>query len=402
MKDEMNNNDIAGITDDDEQSLMLRSIYKGKIEVVSKAPVRTKDDLATIYIPGIIEPCMFIAKDPENARRFTIKSNTVAVVSDGSAVPGIGNIGGLAVLPALEGKAVLFKELSGIDAFPVCLDTQDTDEIVETVKHIAPTFGAINLEGISAPRCFEIERRLKEELDIPVFHDCQHGTAIAVSAAVVNAFRFLDKQLTYVHAVISGAGAAGAAVAKMLYALGIRDIVICDSKGIINATRIPEFGEDKLELLEFTNKEGLTGGLDEAVMGRDLFIGVSKPGVLTEKMVRSMADDPVIFALASPEPEIQPDLARGAGARIIGTGKPGQPNQIDKVLVFPGIFRGILDAHAKEITEAMEFAALHALAGLVPAGELSEDHVLPAVLEGGVAEAVARAVAEAWALRGEG
>ena len=390
------------ITDYNEESLMLHSIYNGKLEIVSKTQVRTNNDLATIYLPGVAEPCMFIAKDPESARRYTIKSNTVAVVSDGSAVPGIGNIGGLAALPAMEGKAVLLKEFGGVDAFPVCLDTQDVDEIVETVGHIAPAFGGICLEGISAPRCFEIEKRLVEGLDIPVFHDGRHGASIAVGAAVINAFRFLGKQLTYAHAVVSGAGAAGAAIAKTLYTLGIRDIVVCDSKGAIGATRLPEFGEDKLELLEFTNKEGLTGGLDEAVMGRDLFVGVSKPDVLTERMVRSMADDPVVFALSSPAPEIQPELAKAAGARVVGTGMPGAPNQVTGALASPGIFRGALDARASGITEAMRAAAMHALAGMVSDEELSEDHVLPSVFRDGLAAAVAGAVAEAWVRHGEG
>ena len=379
-----------------ERSLQLHALHKGKLETVSKVPLRTKDDLATAYTPGVAEPCMLIAQDKDNARRFSIKANTVAVVSDGSAVLGLGNIGGLASLPVMEGKAVLLKEFGGVDAFPICLDTQDIDEIVETVKNISPGFGGINLEDISAPRCFEIEKKLKEVLDIPVFHDDQHGTAAVVSAAVINAFRLLGKPLADVRTVISGAGAAGNAVAKMLNRLGMRDIVVCDSKGILSASRIPEFGEDKLELLELTNKEGLSGDLAKAVSGRDLFIGLSKPNVLSCEMVRSMKKDPVIFAMANPEPEIMPELAVEAGARIVGTGRSDFPNQINNALIFPGIFRGALDAGAKDITEAMKIAAAYALAGLVSDEELSEEYVLPPAFMEGVAGAVAKAVAEAW------
>jgi malate dehydrogenase (oxaloacetate-decarboxylating) len=337
-----------------------------------------------------------IAQDPANARKYSIKANTVAVVSDGSAVLGLGNIGGLASLPVMEGKAVLFKEFGGVDAFPICLDTQDTDEIVETVRRIAPVFGGINLEDISAPRCFEIERRLKEILDIPVFHDDQHGTAVVVSAAVINAYRFLDRPLADVKAVISGAGAAGTAVAKMLLNVGVRDIVVCDSRGIISMDRFSEFGEDKMELLEITNKDNLTGTLIEAVSGRDLFIGVSRPGALNGEMVRTMNADPVIFAMSNPEPEILPEIAKASGARIVGTGRSDFPNQINNVLVFPGIFRGALDAEAQDITENMKVAAAYALAGLVSDEELSEDYVLPPAFRPGVADAIAAAVAAAW------
>jgi len=379
-----------------EESLKLHAKYKGKLEVVSKAPLKTKYDLSVAYTPGVAEPCLSIAKDPKAARTYSIKANTVAVVSDGSAVLGLGNIGGLASLPVMEGKAILFKEFGGVDAFPICLDTQDVDEIVDTVKHIAPGFGGVNLEDISAPRCFEVEKRLKAELDIPVFHDDQHGTAVVVCAAAINAYRLLKRPLSDARTVISGAGAAGNAVARMLYTLGVRDIVVCDSKGIVSASRLSEFGEDKLELLEFTNKEGLVGGLAEALKDRDLFIGVSKPRVLEADMIKRMADGPVIFAMSNPEPEIMPDLAKAAGARIVGTGRSDFPNQINNVLIFPGIFRGALDAGATDITEAMKAAAAYALAGQVSDEELSEDYILPPAFKEGVAAAVAKAVAEAW------
>ena len=379
-----------------EKSLLLHAMHKGKLEITSKTPVKTGEDLLTAYLPGVTEPCLLIAQDPANARLYSIKANTVAVVSDGSAVPGLGDIGGLASLPALEGAAVLLKEFGGLDAFPICLDTQDVEEIVGTVKHIATGFGGIDLEDISAPRCFEIEKRLKEELDIPVFHDNQHGTAVVVSAAVINAFRLLEKPLPEVRAVICGAGAAGNAIAKMLAQLGVRDIIVCDSKGILGASRLSEFGEDKLELIEFTNKDGITGGIEKAVYGRDLFIGVSKPEVLTKELVKTMGSDPVIFALAYPEPEILPELARQGGARVVGTGCAEFPNHIDNLLVSPGMFRGALDAGAKEITVEMMAAAAYALAGLVADEELSEEYILPAAFSEGVTEAVAKAVSKTW------
>jgi malate dehydrogenase (oxaloacetate-decarboxylating) len=379
-----------------EASMEMHRKYKGKLEVTSKVPVRTKDDLATAYTPGVAQPCRVIAERPEEAYELTIKANTVAVVSDGSAVLGLGDIGGLAALPVMEGKAVLFKEFGGVDAFPICLDARDVDEIVGTVKRIASTFGGINLEDISAPRCFEIERRLKEELDIPVFHDDQHGTAVVVSAAVINSFKLLGRRLEDVRAVVSGAGAAGAAVVKMLLRLGVSDIVVCDSRGLISKDRFSEFGGDKLELLALTNKDNLTGGLAEAVRGRDLFIGVSAPRVLTEEMAGTMAREAVIFAMSNPEPEIMPDLARAAGARVVGTGRSDFPNQINNVLVFPGDFKGALAARAKDITEEMKVAAAYALAGLVADDELSEDYVIPPAFMPGVADAIAASVAEAW------
>jgi malate dehydrogenase (oxaloacetate-decarboxylating) len=379
-----------------EASMEMHREHKGKLEVTSKVSVKTKDDLSTAYTPGVAQPCIEIAEHPDEAYNLTIKANTVAVVSDGSAVLGLGNIGGLASLPVMEGKAVLFKEFGGVDAFPICLDTQDTEEIIETVKRIAPTFGGINLEDISAPRCFEIERRLKEILDIPVFHDDQHGTAVVVSAAVINAFKLLGKPLAEVRAVINGAGAAGTAVLKMLRNLGVKDVVICDSKGMISQDRLAELGEDKAELLKITNKDNLSGSLADAVRGRDLFIGVSAPRVLTPEMVESMSKDAVIFAMSNPEPEIMPDLARASGARIVGTGRSDFPNQINNVLVFPGIFKGALAARAADITEEMKVAAAYALAGLVPDDELTDEYVIPPAFKPGVAEAIAAAVAEAW------
>jgi len=334
--------------------------------------------------------------DNSNKGRRGIKTNTIAVVSDGSAVPGLGNAGGRAALSAMIEKAILFKEFGGIEAFPICLDTQDTDEIIETVKHISPGFGGINLENISAPRCFEIEKRLGAELEIPVFHDNQHGTAIALGAAAVNAFKFSGKPLSGARTVICGAGTAGNAIAKMLWLLGVRDVVVCDSKGILSANRIPEFGEDKLDLLGFTNMEGLSGSLEKAVKNRDLFIGVSKPDILTGELVRTMKRKPVIFAMADPEPEISPESAKAAGASIVGTGRPDYPNRISNVLVFPGIFKGAMDSGATDVTEDMKVAAVYALAGLVSDEELSEEYILPPPGREGVCETVANAVAAAW------
>ena len=381
-----------------EESVDMHLRLKGKLEISSKVSVDSKDALSIAYTPGVAQPCIEIKDDPEMAYKMTIKTNTVAVVSDGSAVLGLGNIGGLASLPVMEGKAVLFKEFGNVDAFPICLDTQDVDEIVETVKNIAPSFGGINLEDISAPRCYEIERRLQEELDIPVFHDDQHGTAVVVCAAVINAFRLLKKPLRLIRATICGAGAAGSAVLKMLHSIGISDIIICDSKGIISMDRLSEFNEDKMELLELSNKDGLTGTLADAVIGRDLFIGVSAPDVLDRDMVKSMADDCVIFAMSNPEPEILPDIAKEAGAKIVGTGRSDFPNQINNVLAFPGIFRGALDAQAGRITEEMKKAAAYALADIVSEDELSEDYVIPPAFMEGVADTVAVSVARAWVI----
>ena len=377
-----------------EESLRVHAKHKGKLEVQGKVPLKTEEDLRVALMPGVAEPCLLIERTPEDARKYTIKANTIAVVSDGSAVAGLGNIGGLAALPLIEGKALLFKELGGVDAFPICLSTQDVDEIVLTVKNISPGFGGICLESIKAPECFEIEKRLREELDIPVFSDSGQGIAAAVCAAVINSFRLTGKSLSDVRAVVCGAGASGSAITKMLVQLGLRDLVICDSKGIISASRISEFEEDKLELLELTNKDGLSGNLQDAIKDRDLFIGVSKPGVLTEVMIRSMAKNPVIFTLSNPEPEISLEHAKAGGAGIVATGSSLSPNHISSMLISPGIFRGVLDADVSEITEEMLLAATRALATLVSDKELSEDSILPSVLSEDVAAAIAKVVAE--------
>ena len=377
-----------------EKSLEMHRANKGKLEVVGKIPVKTKDDLSTAYTPGVAQPCLEIAKNPKDAYEYTIKANTVAIVSDGSAVLGLGNIGGLAAMPVMEGKALLFKTFGGVDAFPICLDTQDIDKIIETVKMIAPTFGGINLEDIAAPGCFEVERRLQEELNIPVFHDDQHGTAIVVCAGVINAFKLLGKELSDVSAVIAGAGAAGNAIVKMFLNLGITDIVVCDRKGIISSDRKTELSNDKIELLKTTNKDDIRGSLADAMKGKDLFIGVSGPNIVTEEMISSMSENAVVFAMSNPEPEILPDLAKKAGAKIVGTGRSDFPNQINNVLAFPGIFKGALRVRAKSITEEMKIAAAFALADLVDESELTKDYVIPNAFNPSVADAVADAVAK--------
>ena len=379
-----------------EESLKMHRLYQGKLEIRSKVQVKNKDDLSIAYTPGVAQPCVEIEKDPASAYKYSIKANTVAVVSDGSAVLGLGNIGGLASLPVMEGKALLFKEFGGIDAFPICLDTQDTEEIINTVKNIAPAFGGINLEDISAPRCFEIEKRLKEELDIPVFHDDQHGTAVVVAAATINALKLVRKKMKDLSVIIAGAGAAGNAVAKMFINLGVRDIVICDSKGIISADRLYELPEDKIELLELTNKNNLSGSIEDAMKGRDIFIGVSGPDIITEHMIRSMSEEPIIFAMSNPEPEVTPMRASEAGAKVVGTGRSDFPNQINNVLAFPGIFKGALKVRAKHITEDMKVAAAYALATLVEPEELNTEYVVPKAFRPGVADAIADAVAKTW------
>lgn len=376
-------------------SLKMHEENKGKMAVVSKVKVENKDDLSTAYTPGVAEPCRKIHENPEDVYKYTNKSNIVAVVSDGSAVLGMGNIGGLASIPVMDGKSLLFKEFAGIDAFPICLETQDVDEIVNIVKNIAPTLGGINLEDISAPRCFEIEEKLQAAVDIPVFHDDQHGTAVVVSAAVINSAKLTGRSLDSIRAVINGAGAAGTAIAKMLMNLGIKDIVACDSKGILSTDR-EDLNEAKHRLAEITNKDGLQGTLADAAKGRDLFIGVSAAKVLTQDMVRSMNDDPIIFAMANPEPEILPDLAKEAGAAVIGTGRSDYPNQINNVLIFPGLFKGALAARAKRITEEMKTAAAFALAGIIADEELSADYIIPSAFYPGVVDIVADAVAKAW------
>ncbi|MBQ3521050.1 MAG: NAD-dependent malic enzyme [Firmicutes bacterium] len=377
------------------ESLKMHEENKGKMAVVSKVKVENKDDLSTAYTPGVAEPCRKIHENPEDVYKYTNKSNIVAVVSDGSAVLGLGNIGGLASIPVMDGKSLLFKEFAGIDAFPICLETQDVDEIVNIVKNIAPTLGGINLEDISAPRCFEIEEKLQAAVDIPVFHDDQHGTAVVVSAAVINSAKFTGRRLDSIKAVINGAGAAGTAIAKMLMNLGIKDIVACDSKGILSIDR-SDLNEAKRRLAEITNKEAIKGTLADAVKGRDLFIGVSAAKVLTQDMVRSMNDKPIIFAMANPEPEILPDFAKEAGAAVIGTGRSDYPNQINNVLIFPGLFKGALAARAKRITEEMKTAAAFALAGIIKDEEMTSDYIIPSAFYPGAADIVAAAVENAW------
>lgn len=372
-------------------ALQKHEEWNGKLEVVSRAPLQTKEDLSTAYTPGVAAPCLEIAKDPEKAYVYTRKNNLVAVVSDGSAVLGLGNIGGLAGMPVMEGKSILFKKFGGVDAFPICLDTQDTQEIIDTVTNIAPCFGGINLEDISAPRCFEIEKALIERLNIPVFHDDQHGTAIVVLAAVVNSLKIVGKELAKVRICISGAGAAGSAICRLLLAAGAEDIVVTCSKGVIY-NGMEGLDPFKKELSTLINHRGVKGGLKEAIQGCDVFIGVSKAGLLTGEMVESMAKDAIIFAMANPTLEIFPDEAKKHGAKVVGTGRSDYPNQINNVLVFPGFFRGVLDARVTKITERMKINAAYALAALVKDDELSSDYVLPGAFDKRVASAIAQSV----------
>lgn len=372
-------------------ALQKHEEWNGKLEVVSRAPLQTKEDLSTAYTPGVAAPCLEIAKDPEKAYVYTRKNNLVAVVSDGSAVLGLGNIGGLAGMPVMEGKSILFKKFGGVDAFPICLDTQDTQEIIDTVTNIAPCFGGINLEDISAPRCFEIEKALIERLNIPVFHDDQHGTAIVVLAAVVNSLKIVGKELAKVRICISGAGAAGSAICRLLLAAGAEDIVVTCSKGVIY-NGMEGLDPFKKELSTLINHRGVKGGLKEAIQGCDVFIGVSKAGLLTGEMVESMAKDAIIFAMANPTPEIFPDEAKKHGAKVVGTGRSDYPNQINNVLVFPGFFRGVLNARVTKITERMKINAAYALAALVKDDELSSDYVLPGAFDKRVASAIAQSV----------
>ncbi len=371
-------------------ALACHARWRGKIETALRAPVATAADLAVAYTPGVAEPCKEIARDPETAYAYTRKWNTVAVVTDGTAVLGLGDIGPLAGLPVMEGKALLFKAFGDVDAVPVLLDTKDVEEIVRTVRLIAPGFGGINLEDIAAPRCFEVERRLKEALDIPVFHDDQHGTAVVVAAALQNALRLTGRRPETVRAVVNGAGAAGTACAELLLALGVTDLVLVDRQGVI--TDAPE--DPHREIARRTNPRGVTGLLADALCGADFFLGVSAPGVLTGEMVRAMAKDPIVFALANPVPEILPPEALAAGARVVGTGRSDFPNQINNVLAFPGIFRGALDCRAREISQAMKLAAAEALAALVPEDQLSAEYLLPAAMDPRVAPAVAAAVVQ--------
>ena len=374
-----------------EKALLLHEEWNGKLETTSKAEVKSREDLALAYTPGVAEPCKLIAKDPEAAYKYTIKSNTIAVVSDGSAVLGLGNIGPLAAMPVMEGKAVLFKEFGGVNAFPICLDTQDTEEIIKTVVNIAPAFGGINLEDISAPRCFEIEERLKELLPIPVFHDDQHGTAIVVLAGIINALKVTGKKKEECRVVVNGAGSAGIAITKLLLTYGFIHITMCDRAGILKK------GMDGLnwmqeKMVEVTNLEGASGSLADAMKGADIFVGVSAPGIVTKEMAASMNKDAILFAMANPVPEIMPDLAKEAGAKIIGTGRSDFPNQVNNVVVFPGIFKGALEGRATAITEEMKLAAAAAIAGLVDESILDENHILPEAFDPRVADVVSRAV----------
>lgn len=374
-------------------SLKMHEEHKGKVEVVSKVAVKNRDDLSTAYTPGVAEPCRKIRDNKADVYKYTCKGNMVAVVSDGTAVLGLGDIGPEAAIPVMEGKSILFKEFGGVDAFPICLDTKDVDEIVETVKRIAPVFGGINLEDISAPRCFEIEKRLKEELDIPVFHDDQHGTAIVVSAGLINALKLVGKPFDEANVVINGAGSAGISIYKLLLQLGIGNVVLVDRQGALCP------GQDwmnpaQAEMAEITNKDRQTGSLAEIMKGKDVFVGVSAPNIVTAEMVASMAADPIVFAMANPTPEIMPEEAAKGGVRVMATGRSDYPNQINNVLVFPGIFRGALDAKATGITEEMKMAAAKAIASIVTDDELKEDYIIPGAFDERVAKVVAKAVAD--------
>ena len=376
-----------------EKALKMHEQWNGKLETTAKAHVNSREDLAIAYTPGVAEPCKVIAKDPEAAYKYTIKSNTVAVVSDGSAVLGLGNIGALAAMPVMEGKAVLFKEFGGVNAVPICLDTQDTEEIIRTVVNIAPAFGGINLEDISAPRCFEIETRLKELLDIPVFHDDQHGTAIVVLAGIINALKVTKKEKETCRVVVNGAGSAGVAITKLLLNYGFKDITMCDINGIISKDS-ENLNWMQKEMAKVTNLKNASGTLADALKGADIFVGVSAPGIVTKDMVASMNKDAILFAMANPVPEIMPDLAKAAGAKVVGTGRSDFPNQVNNVVAFPGIFKGALEGRASQITEEMKLAAAKAIAGLVPDEELSEDNILPQAFDPCVAETVSRAIKE--------
>lgn len=376
-----------------EKALQMHEQWNGKLETAAKAHVNSREDLAIAYTPGVAEPCKVIAKDPEAAYKYTIKSNTVAVVSDGSAVLGLGNIGALAAMPVMEGKAVLFKEFGGVNAVPICLDTQDTEEIIKTVVNIAPAFGGINLEDISAPRCFEIEERLKELLDIPVFHDDQHGTAIVVLAGIINALKVTGKKKEDCRVVVNGAGSAGVAITKLLLTYGFEHITMCDINGIISNAS-PNLNWMQKKMTEVTNLENKTGSLTDAMRGADIFVGVSAPGIVTKEMVASMNSDAILFAMANPVPEIMPDLAKEAGARVVGTGRSDFPNQVNNVVAFPGIFKGALEGRATQITEEMKLATANAIASLVSDEELNENNILPEAFDSRVADVVSKAVKE--------
>lgn len=374
-------------------ALNLHEKWNGKLETKPKCTVKSREDLALAYTPGVAEPCKVIAKDQEAAYKYTIKSNTVAVVSDGSAVLGLGNIGPYAAMPVMEGKAVLFKEFGNVNAFPICLDTQDTEEIIKTVINIAPAFGGINLEDISAPRCFEIEERLKKALDIPVFHDDQHGTAIVVLAGIINALKVVKKTKEDCNVVVNGAGSAGIAITKLLLNYGFKHITMCDKIGILsqNTPNLNWMQQDMMKVTNLSNKNGL---LKDALVGADIFVGVSAPNIVTAEMVSSMNKDAILFAMANPVPEIMPDVAKAAGARVVGTGRSDFPNQVNNVVAFPGIFKGALEGRAKQITEEMKLAAAFAISGLIPDDEVNENNILPEPFDPRVADVVSQAVKE--------
>ncbi len=374
-----------------EKALELHEKWNGKLETVSKTPVKSREDLSLAYTPGVAEPCKVIAQDKEAAYKYTMKANTVAIVSDGSAVLGLGNIGPYAAMPVMEGKAALFKEFGGVNAVPICLDTQDTEEIIKAVTWLAPAYGGINLEDISAPRCFEIEERLKEILDIPVFHDDQHGTAIVVLAGIINALKVVGKQKENCKVVVNGAGSAGVAITRLLLTYGFTNVIMCDKVGIVDTTTQGlNWMQEKMAKITNPNRE--TGSLADALKGADIFVGVSAPNIVTPEMVASMAKDSILFAMANPVPEIMPDVAKAAGAKVVGTGRSDFPNQVNNVVAFPGIFKGALEGRATQITEEMKLAAANAIAGLVPDDELNEDNIMPEAFNPKVAELVAEAV----------
>lgn len=377
-----------------DEALKLHKENRGKIEVTSKVRVENANDLSLAYTPGVAEPCKEIAANPDMVYEYTNKGNMVAIVTDGSAVLGLGNIGSLAGMPVMEGKAILFKTFGNVDAFPICIESQNTDTIVETVKQIAPSFGGINLEDISAPRCFEIEGRLKKELNIPVFHDDQHGTAIVVLAGIINGLKLVGKKMEDVTAAISGAGAAGIAIAKLLVSVGIKDVIICNSKGILKKND-EKLDPIRKEMANSTNKSNRSGSLSDAMVGTDIFIGVSAPNVVTKEMIESMNENSIVFAMANPVPEVLPEIALAGGVKVMGTGRSDFPNQINNVLAFPGIFRGVFDVKAYEINEEMKIAAAYAIADLVNDDELTAEYIIPKAFDKRVADHVAKAVAEA-------
>lgn len=376
-----------------EKALAMHKEWNGKLETIAKSKVNSREDLAIAYTPGVAEPCKVIAEDKEAAYTYTMKANTVAVISDGSAVLGLGNIGPYAAMPVMEGKCVLFKEFGDVNAVPICLDTQDTEEIIATIKNIAPAFGGINLEDISAPRCFEIEERLKEMLDIPVFHDDQHGTAIVVLAGIINALKVVGKKKEDCRVVVNGAGSAGVAITRLLLTYGFPHITMCDKVGIVSK-KTEGLNWMQQKMTEVTNLDQQTGTLADAMKGADIFVGVSAPGIVSAEMVASMNKDAILFAMANPVPEIMPDVAKAAGARVVGTGRSDFPNQVNNVVAFPGIFKGALEGRATKITEEMKLAAANAIASLVPDDELSDDNIMPEAFNPRVAEVVAAAVKE--------